>query len=142
MVKWLRSMRRSLPVQPCQHALYWFGNASFRLCVLPTLYRGRTLPDWLAEQPRSAHNNHLLATCTPTLHPELFHQLIPHHPTQTMHFSFLVIITALTASMSVSACGKLHQYCLEDEDCCSGFYCDVSALYPGFNPKTDLCTLL
>ncbi|OAX36375.1 hypothetical protein K503DRAFT_772573 [Rhizopogon vinicolor AM-OR11-026] len=41
-----------------------------------------------------------------------------------MRFSFIVAITALTASMSVSACGKFEDYCNNDIGCCSGFYCN------------------
>ncbi|OAX32745.1 hypothetical protein K503DRAFT_584485 [Rhizopogon vinicolor AM-OR11-026] len=57
---------------------------------------------------------------------ELSHQLILHHPTQTMRFSFLLIIAALTASMSVSACNEFADPCKEDGDCCSGLYCYVN----------------
>ncbi|OAX31383.1 hypothetical protein K503DRAFT_91861 [Rhizopogon vinicolor AM-OR11-026] len=71
-----------------------------------------------------AYNNHLLATYFPTSNPELFHQLILHHPTQTMHFSFLLIIAALTASMSVSACNGYGIDCLNESECCSGLHCD------------------
>ncbi|OAX39921.1 hypothetical protein K503DRAFT_769051 [Rhizopogon vinicolor AM-OR11-026] len=42
-----------------------------------------------------------------------------------MRFSFLLIIAALTASMSVSACSAVDENCAEDSDCCSGLYCDV-----------------
>ncbi|OAX39917.1 hypothetical protein K503DRAFT_769043 [Rhizopogon vinicolor AM-OR11-026] len=55
---------------------------------------------------------------------ELLHQLIPHHPTQTMRFSFFLVIAALTASMSVSACSGYDVACSDDGDCCSGLYCD------------------
>ncbi|OAX31290.1 hypothetical protein K503DRAFT_100139 [Rhizopogon vinicolor AM-OR11-026] len=57
---------------------------------------------------------------------ELFHQLIPHHPTQTMRFSFLLIIAALTAFMSVSACSVYGGSCYDDSDCCSAsLYCNL-----------------
>ncbi|OAX32742.1 hypothetical protein K503DRAFT_584421 [Rhizopogon vinicolor AM-OR11-026] len=41
-----------------------------------------------------------------------------------MHFSFLLIIVALTASMSVSACSELDVDCDVSSECCSGLYCD------------------
>ncbi|OAX37193.1 hypothetical protein K503DRAFT_771724 [Rhizopogon vinicolor AM-OR11-026] len=36
----------------------------------------------------------------------------------TMHFSFF-IITALTASMCVSACQEPREFCYENKDCCT-----------------------
>ncbi|OAX40428.1 hypothetical protein K503DRAFT_768583 [Rhizopogon vinicolor AM-OR11-026] len=45
---------------------------------------------------------------------------ILRHHTQTMRFSFLVIVAALTASMSVSACSPFDDVCLKDKDCCAG----------------------
>ncbi|KAG2028341.1 hypothetical protein BDR03DRAFT_976604 [Suillus americanus] len=39
--------------------------------------------------------------------------------TQTMHFSFLAVIVALTASMSVSACYTHGIACQTNTDCCT-----------------------
>ncbi|OAX33898.1 hypothetical protein K503DRAFT_775105 [Rhizopogon vinicolor AM-OR11-026] len=52
-------------------------------------------------------------------------------PRVTMRFSFLVIITAFTASMSVSACMPHDDICHINNDCCS-YNCvnNVSTLYP------------
>ncbi|OAX32380.1 hypothetical protein K503DRAFT_776726 [Rhizopogon vinicolor AM-OR11-026] len=44
--------------------------------------------------------------------------------TRTMHFSRLVIIAALTASMSVSACVEKGGICNDEGDCCYGLWCD------------------
>ncbi|KAG1898741.1 uncharacterized protein F5891DRAFT_1042185 [Suillus fuscotomentosus] len=38
-----------------------------------------------------------------------------------MHFSFLAVVTLLTASMSVSACGETP--CASSTDCCSNYLC-------------------
>ncbi|OAX35895.1 hypothetical protein K503DRAFT_339327 [Rhizopogon vinicolor AM-OR11-026] len=43
-----------------------------------------------------------------------------------MRFSFLVVIAALTASMSVSACSWYGGNCTADSDCCDDYYCDIS----------------
>ncbi|KAG2039677.1 hypothetical protein BDR03DRAFT_950824 [Suillus americanus] len=45
-----------------------------------------------------------------------------------MHFSFLAVIVALTASMAVSAgeppgCTEQHSSCTKDKECCSGMRC-------------------
>ncbi|OAX41683.1 hypothetical protein K503DRAFT_767484 [Rhizopogon vinicolor AM-OR11-026] len=49
-----------------------------------------------------------------------------------MRFSFLVTITALTASMSVSACSELGDPCSANVDCCdypiSGLYCPTGTV--------------
>ncbi|OAX35375.1 hypothetical protein K503DRAFT_773545, partial [Rhizopogon vinicolor AM-OR11-026] len=54
---------------------------------------------------------------------ELSPQLILYHHTQTMRFSFLVIIVALTASMSVSACSGYEHTCHHKSDCCGALHC-------------------
>ncbi|OAX37989.1 hypothetical protein K503DRAFT_770940 [Rhizopogon vinicolor AM-OR11-026] len=54
---------------------------------------------------------------------ELSHQLILHHHTQTMRFSPLVIVAALTASMSVSACVENNGICYGGSECCVNLYC-------------------
>ncbi|OAX36828.1 hypothetical protein K503DRAFT_772109 [Rhizopogon vinicolor AM-OR11-026] len=41
-----------------------------------------------------------------------------------MRFSFLLIIAALTASTSVSACKEYTEDCNKGSDCCSGLYCN------------------
>ncbi|OAX34226.1 hypothetical protein K503DRAFT_461768 [Rhizopogon vinicolor AM-OR11-026] len=67
----------------------------------------------------------IISNLFPTVHPELPQYLIPYHPTQTMRFSFIVTITALITSMSVSAsvCRQAAMPCGGD-DCCDGLYCD------------------
>jgi hypothetical protein len=43
-----------------------------------------------------------------------------------MHFSITLIVIALTASMSVSACFNKGQACQKDIECCDGIPCNVS----------------
>ncbi|OAX38354.1 hypothetical protein K503DRAFT_770556 [Rhizopogon vinicolor AM-OR11-026] len=43
-----------------------------------------------------------------------------------MRFSFLHIVAALTASMSVSACVHFESFCIHDDECCPGLYCGSS----------------
>ncbi|KAG1902844.1 uncharacterized protein F5891DRAFT_131185 [Suillus fuscotomentosus] len=40
-----------------------------------------------------------------------------------MHFSFLVVVTALTACMSVTACSPQFTTCQHDTDCCPKYLC-------------------
>ncbi|OAX31506.1 hypothetical protein K503DRAFT_777514 [Rhizopogon vinicolor AM-OR11-026] len=44
-----------------------------------------------------------------------------------MRFSFFVIITALTASMPVSACGRHDDLCYENNYCCSSICIPVNS---------------
>ncbi|KAG1838296.1 hypothetical protein DFJ58DRAFT_846130 [Suillus subalutaceus] len=46
-----------------------------------------------------------------------------------MHFkfSFLVVVTALVACMSVTACSHRGYMCKIDGDCCSGFHCNLKS---------------
>ncbi|KAG2040106.1 hypothetical protein BDR03DRAFT_950307, partial [Suillus americanus] len=45
-------------------------------------------------------------------------QKIPHHPAQKMRYSFLAVVVALAASMSVNACQARSQPCKTSQDCC------------------------
>ncbi|KAG2053419.1 hypothetical protein BDR06DRAFT_956481 [Suillus hirtellus] len=40
-----------------------------------------------------------------------------------MHFSFLVVVTALTACMSVTACSPQFTACQYDIECCPKYLC-------------------
>ncbi|KAG1899440.1 uncharacterized protein F5891DRAFT_980977 [Suillus fuscotomentosus] len=40
-----------------------------------------------------------------------------------MHFSFVVVLTALAACMSVSACNTFEQLCSVNTDCCPDLRC-------------------
>ncbi|OAX36842.1 hypothetical protein K503DRAFT_272430 [Rhizopogon vinicolor AM-OR11-026] len=40
-----------------------------------------------------------------------------------MHFSFLAILAALTASVSASVCNGRYLDCKGDTDCCHGLIC-------------------
>ncbi|KAG2343414.1 hypothetical protein BDR05DRAFT_962939 [Suillus weaverae] len=45
-----------------------------------------------------------------------------------MRFSFLAIVVALTASMSVSAtCSDGTSFCAKSEDCCPNYTCQQQA---------------
>ncbi|KAG2043864.1 hypothetical protein BDR03DRAFT_940091 [Suillus americanus] len=44
-----------------------------------------------------------------------------------MHFSFLVVVTALVACMSVTACSPQFGTCARDSDCCKTMKCNVKA---------------
>ncbi|KAG1792346.1 uncharacterized protein HD556DRAFT_1380705 [Suillus plorans] len=47
-----------------------------------------------------------------------------------MRLSFLAIVTALTASMSVSACAPPFQICIYDRDCCPPLTCGNEIIEP------------
>ncbi|OAX36832.1 hypothetical protein K503DRAFT_772113 [Rhizopogon vinicolor AM-OR11-026] len=40
-----------------------------------------------------------------------------------MHFSFLAVLAALTAFVSVSACSIQYGACTDDTDCCADLVC-------------------
>ncbi|KAG1889928.1 hypothetical protein F4604DRAFT_1899030 [Suillus subluteus] len=53
-----------------------------------------------------------------------------------MHFSFLTIIVALTASIAVSASyGNEYAVCLTDPDCCNVHWAKMASMYAKFSPN-------
>ncbi|KAG1743766.1 hypothetical protein EDD22DRAFT_1053349 [Suillus occidentalis] len=94
------------------------SNNQIKLC--PRLFAG--YKSWLSDGP----------ICTPTL----IHiiqdppQKIPYHLAHKMRFSSLVVVVALAASMSVSACKKNLEGCDATHGCCPGLICayDVTLL--------------
>ncbi|KAG1746391.1 hypothetical protein EDB19DRAFT_1689214 [Suillus lakei] len=59
-----------------------------------------------------------------------------------MHFSFLVVVTALAACISVTACSQLADRCTKDRDCCSGLRCDFVAVSMSSLPPIQVSTPL
>ncbi|KAG1795967.1 uncharacterized protein HD556DRAFT_1361856 [Suillus plorans] len=57
-----------------------------------------------------------------------------------MHFSFLAVVTFLTASMSVSACGKTA--CSTSADCCKNYLCIQPPGRTANTPKVEPAALV
>ncbi|OAX35379.1 hypothetical protein K503DRAFT_372031 [Rhizopogon vinicolor AM-OR11-026] len=68
----------------------------------------------------------LISSVFPYIEPRIIPSAYPIYHTETMRVSFLVIIPAFTASLSVSACIEYDNPCLDNSDCCSDLYCDDS----------------